>query len=595
VKRLSAVFLCAALGACSAGEAPGSSTHDDSVGGKGGSGGSAGSKGGSGGSAAGLNVGGSSGSATGGSSGATGGSSGTSGSGGGGTAGQIGASSCVDGPKLGAPTLRLLTRSEFENTLGDIFPSVKGQWTDSLPSNLVNEYGFENDAGNVVGNQLAEALLDTALSVATAVTGNALAGILPCASAAADRACAQTFVTEYGQRLFRRPLTATETTRYLTLFDTGLAASDFPTALKWVLAGLIQSPNAVYRSELGEVMADSTRKLTGYELATELAYTFSGSTPSQDLLERLGANPGGGDPVTEAKTLLATEHGKEVVQHFFEAYLSYTRISSVVRTLPAGAPNFTDLSRDMVRETRNFVSNVVMNEGGGVRELLTSPNTYPTQRLATFYGFTNPTTDDALYPRPEGRGLGILAQGSFLSSHANTDASSPTQRGLFAYYRLLCQPKRTPPPGVPMINTAMEANTTRERYEVQHMKQGSGCAGCHLFFDPIGFGFENYDQVGVYRATQNGETVNPAAAVPDPETGEPMFTFTGEEDLVTQLAELPEVKECFAAYLATYAFGSAAACLGSSQVEAMKTNSIGIVEAFAKLAAEPHFATRNAE
>jgi hypothetical protein len=490
--------------------------------------------------------------------------------------------------------LRLLTRAEFENTLSDIFPSVKGQWENALPSNVVNEFGFGNDAGNVVGNQMAEALLESALSVATTVTGTALAGILPCSSAAADRACAQTFVSQYGQRLFRRPLTDTETGRYLTLFDTGLAASDFPTALKWVLTGLIQSPNAVYRSEIGVPGSDGKRTLSGYELATELAYTFGGTTPDQALLDRLGG--GGGDPVAEAKTLLATEHGKEVVQYFFEAYLSYTKISSVVRDLPAGVQTpFTDISRDMVRETRNFISNVVLNEGGGVRELLTSRTTYPTRALATFYGFQGQTNDDAPLMRPEGRGIGVLAQGSFLSSHANTDMSSPTQRGLFAFYRLLCQPKRKPPPGVPMINTAPPADTTRERYEVQHMTQGSSCAGCHLFFDPIGFGFENFDQVGVYRSEQNGEPVNPAADLPDPITGEPLFSFTSQETLVEQLVTLPEVHECLSAYLAAYAFGSAETCLGSSQVESLKAGTIGIVDAFAALAAEPHFTTRNAE
>jgi hypothetical protein len=575
VRRTLGLLVSTLLLACSAGGPPG---ENEGTGASGGSGG----KGGTGGSAAAPNAGGSSGMTSGGTGGG-----GTGGSGGsGGSAGNIGATSC-DSPKLGSPTLRLLTRAEFENTLGDIFPAVKGQWTNTLPANRVSEIGFENDSGNVVGGQLAEALLDTALSVAGAVTGNALAGILPCSTSAPDRACAQTFVTTYGQRLFRRPMTDTEVTRYLTLFDTGLAATNFPTALKWVLAGLIQSPNAVYRSEIGVPAAGGTRTLTGYELATEVAYTFGGTTPSQDLLDRLGA---GGDPVAEAKALLGTEHGKEMVQHFFEAYLSYTKISSVTRDLPAGSPNFSELSRDMVREMRNFISNVVMNEGAGVKELLTSPKTYPTRTLATFYGFTGQTNDDALLMRPAGRGLGVLAQGAFLSSHANTDMSSPTQRGLFAFYRLLCQPKRSPPPSVPMINTAPETNTTRERYEVAHMTQGSTCRGCHQFFDPIGFAFENFDHVGKYRSEQNGEAINPADELPDPDTGEPVFAFSGQEELVTQLAELTEVHECFSAYLAAYAFGTAEACLGPN-----KGKDVGIVDAFAALAAEPHFTTRKAE
>jgi hypothetical protein len=558
-------------------------------------GGTAGSSGGAGGKGGGVNVGGSSAVDAGGSAGDSGsggvsGSSGASGtSGSGGSAGQIGGVGC-DTATLGAATLRLLTKRELENTLNDIFPSVAGQWSDTLPANVVNGYGFENDAANVVGNQLAGALLDTAQSVATAVTGSALAGILPCSSSAADHACAQTFLDQYGQRLFRRPLTATESSRYLALFDTGLAASDFPTALKWVVTGLIQSPNAVYRSELGTVASDGKRQLSGYELATELAYTFGGTTPSQALLDKLGADPNA-DRLAEAKSLLATENGKEVVQHFFEAYLGYSLVTSVTRNLPDGAPPFADLGRDMVKETREYVNQMLLASPGGVVELLTSPTTYPTKSLAGLYGLPAPAADFAPVTRPAGMGIGILAQGSFLSSHANTDASSPTLRGLFPFYRLMCKEKRNPPPGVPMISSAAPANTTRERYEVQHMKQGTGCPGCHSFFDPIGFGFEHFDQIGAYRAQQNGEDINSAAEVVDPDTGNTLFAFTGQEDMMTQFAQQPETYDCFAAYMATYAFGSSESCLASTQAESMQAGT-GIVEAFSTLATEPHFSQR---
>ena len=57
--------------------------------------------------------------------------------------------------ELGSPVLRLLTATEFANTVGDIFPQVKGNWTNSLPANSVSAFGFANDASAVVGPQLA--------------------------------------------------------------------------------------------------------------------------------------------------------------------------------------------------------------------------------------------------------------------------------------------------------------------------------------------------------------------------------------------------------------------------------------------------------
>jgi hypothetical protein len=528
-----------------------------------------------------------------GNTGNTSGTSGTSGSTGGSMVGQV--LDCPSGGQLGSPAFRLMTRTEFDNTINDIFPSVKGMWTDSLPANITVASGFDNDAGALVGNQMASNLLDTALSIATAVTGSGLQNILSCASTTKDHACAKTYVDQIGARLFRRSLTSTEETRYLTFFDTGLAASDFPTALKWVTVGLIQSPNSIYRSEIGTVQADGTRKLTPTELATELAYTFSGTTPTADLLAQFAgtSNP---DPSTVAASLLQTANGQEVIQHFFEEYLTYTGTAAVTRTLTDNpSPGFADVAADMLQETRSFVSNVVLTGGGSIADLLTSNKTYPSANLAKYYGFPTPGSDGSV-TRPSGQGIGILAQGSFLSTHANTGYSSPTQRGLFPYYRLMCQPKLTPPNNVPPITDSdtQAATTTRQLYETTHLAGNNTCKSCHAFFDPIGFGFENFDQGGRYRTTQNGQTIDPSGQALDP-NGNVLFTFTDQADLAQKLATQLESSECFAAYMATYAFGSTDACLGPSSAQGLNDGSTSIVKAFAALASEKNFTQRNGQ
>ena len=524
---------------------------------------------------------------------------GGNGSGGANTAGN-GAGGMIEKPPLtlactqpanGTATLRLLTRFEFDNTINDIFPALKGKWTSSLPANTVSSYGFDNDSSSTIGNQLAGALLETAEAIATALVGNDFQNIVTCASAA-DAACATTFVKDYGKRLFRRPLTQAETDKYVAFFNSAKTKSDFKTAIKWLTVGLIQSPNAVYRSEIGEVKGNA-RELTPFELATELAYTYTGTTPSQELLTK--AESGAlGDPVTLAKQLLATPGGKLALQRFFEGYLGYTRVSA---TQKPNQPGFSEVNADMALETRTFIEQVLITQKGGLNELLTSPTTYPTKKLAEFYNKTEPTlaslpaTDGAAVMRTQG--LGILAQGAFLASHANTDGSSPTQRGMFAYLRLLCQQKLHPPENVPQIPTPMPGSmTTRQRYEELHAKSGS-CNACHKMFDPIGFGFEHFDEAGKYRANEGGKPINSADGVPNPKNAqEDLFSFQGQEDLVKGLADQTIVAQCFAAHLAAYAFGTGEACLGSSQAEPLHTANAPIVEAFANLAAEPHFTKR---
>jgi len=211
----------------------------------------------------------------------TGGGSGNS-TGAGGT-GAVGFDLACAAPAVGRPVLRMLNRSELERTVNDVFPQVMGQWTNSLPAVTVSGYGFDNDSSLTMGTQLAAALRDTAKSVGTAVTGTALAQILPCSSTGANRTCAADFINKFGRRLFRRTVTQAERDRYLTFYDAALAKSDFKTAMKWITVGLIQSPNAIYRREIGTT-SGNTRTLTPHELATELAYTYTGTTPSEELL-----------------------------------------------------------------------------------------------------------------------------------------------------------------------------------------------------------------------------------------------------------------------------------------------------------------------
>jgi len=596
----SGLVLFTLLAACSAGEAPGVGAHDDggstSVGGKGQpAGGTSSGTSGKGG----VSAGGSAATGTGGSS--NGGSGGDAGSSGGSAGDQVPTINC-QAPNAGSATLRLLTSHEFDATINTIFPQIAGKWSNTLPANSVSVYGFDNDASAVVGNQLASALLDTALSVATAATGADLQNILSCAATTKDHACAGTFVDTFGKRLFRRPVAAAESKRYLDLFDQGLALSDFPTALKWVIAGMIQSPYAIYRSELG-VVQNGARALTAYEMATELSYAFKGLPPDDALLAKAEAAGNGPltDPVGEATAMLATNEGKLVVQSFFSAYLGTTGLTSKVKAnLTTGDANYVTASPLMAQETASFINNVIIQGSGKLSDLLTDRRTYPSQALARFYGtsptsntkFPIPASDGAEVMRPDGQGVGILAQGSFLASHANTDASSPTQRGLFVYSRLLCRPKLSPPDTVPPLKTSPTAKTTRQRYEEAHAGAGA-CHSCHMNFDPIGFGFEAFDEGGRFRTQENGEAINTVSGLPS-DAGD-LIPFNDQEGLAGLLLMQPEIGECFAAYLATYAFGSAEACIGTSKAADLYSGSASIMDAFTGLAAEPHFSTRNAK
>ncbi len=535
--------------------------------------------------------------------GANGGSGGVAGGAGtAGTTGQVGPDP-VQGPagdptalcgqsEAGSPGLRRLNRRELENTIRDVFPVVGGAWRSALSADTVSEAGFDNDTNMLlVSKQTARELEETAESVGTAVAAG-VASVLPCAASNPSASCAGQYLDSVGRRLFRRPLTQAERATYLGFFDTALTATgDFAQSISWLTRGLLESPSFVYRREVG-TMAGETTKLDQYEIATELSYTFAGTGPSDALLDRAARAELSSteELVRTARELLLSPAGREVIQTFFDAYVGHSRVTAIAK---AGVQGFAQLREQMLEETRHFIEEVVVNRAGGVEELLTANITTPTAALAAFYQFgTAPASDYAVLERPAGRGIGLLAQGSVLATLAQPNGSSPTKRGMFVYERLLCNVVPQVPPNIPELKPPQPGErTTRQRYEEDHA-QGS-CQGCHSRWDPIGFGFEHFDEAGRYREQDGSLPIDTKSRVP--QQGETLFEFDGQEDLVTQLAAEPIVSQCLSGYVTTFAFGESLTCSGEGRRAEFMAGSLGIVDYLASLAAEPHFTERRLE
>ena len=526
--------------------------------------------------------------------GASAGSGSGGGNGGGGTDGGVDHGpipTAVCGTSVvGAPRLRRLSRDELSNSLADVFPEVKGQWSGGFSADTISQHGFDNAASLlVVGKQAADELDRAGESLGKAVSGASLATLVPCASATPDAACGGQFIDKYGKRLFRRPLTAAERARYLGLFQQALTAKDFPTAIAFVTRALVQSPHFVYRREVGTASGKSYA-LSQLEVATELAYGFTGTTPSDALIARAEAGQLGTPAEIEAvaRELLVTDNGLRTVEKFFNSWLGYGRVSSVTKT---NVPEFANLRDPMVAETRRFLGEIVINQNGGLNQILTANFTTPPASLATFYGFPAPASDYAVVERAAGRGIGILAQGAVLATRASPDSSSPTKRGLLVMEKLLCRQPPEVPANVPVIGAPQPGQlTTRQRYETAHAV--GGCKVCHLSFDPIGYGFENFDEVGRFRDQEGGLPVDAVSYVPTEDGQGHLFDFANLEELARGLAAQRLPYECATACVSTYINGSTEACLGETKRGAFIDQQLGFVDYFASLAAEPHFTRR---
>ncbi|HEX2875693.1 MAG TPA: DUF1588 domain-containing protein, partial [Polyangiaceae bacterium] len=242
------------------------------------------------------------------------------------------------------------------------------------------------------------------------------------------------------------------------------------------------------------------------------------------------------------------------------------------------------------RETTLFLQQWARSSS--FHELLTLPRGYVSRNNAWMYGVADDSPlfiDGApefsavdLDPRTR---AGVLTLPGFLGSLAHEAASSPVLRGVAVMRKLLClQPPPVPAmiPPLPAADTSATP-TTRARYE-QHTSVAL-CSGCHQAFDPMGYTFEHYDALGVYRDVENGAAIDSSGALVDGESSVP--EVADAVALSSLLAVSPHVHECFVRQAYRFTSGQkesdADADALSAEARAFETNDLIVSELMLRL------------
>lgn len=456
-----------------------------------------------------------------------------------------------------APTTAIprLSRREIDATIAEVF-GIVGAADKNLPADpksavspvtKAEEEVYDTLSGTKSPSQVfVEGLEVMAFEVARdfsadPVAVDTLAGCTPVASR--DDECLAEFVRSAGLRLWRRPMSDAEVAALVA--EMGPLADDpaaGPTghyvAVRGAISALIQSPELVYRSEIGASVGDGVVKLDNYELVARLSYFLWGTAPTPELLARAeGATFGDAALTTMVDEMLADPRAERQMRAFHELWLRY----------PSLLVTDAGLATDMRAETDALVDRAIAGDGtsGNWTELFSASESFMTPALASHYGLPPPA--QAGWVAYDASRAGVLSHGSFLSlSETKLTETLPSRRGAMIGRRVLCEVILPPPPNV-AIDKGVEVPAGSCKSDAYAAHATGTCKGCHAVIDGIGFGFERYDGLGRYREV---EEENPSCSIEGKGTalGQP---FSGPGELVS--ANMDTITACAVQNLARFA------------------------------------------
>jgi hypothetical protein len=457
------------------------------------------------------------------------------------------AADCKAAAALARTRIRRLSTAQWNNTVSQ---TLGAPATTKFPDDaLSSATGFNTDADlNKVNVQLANAYFDAGDALAPAAATAALQTYACLSTNAKDASCSAAFLKDYGARLFRRPLTDEETSRYGAFLTAQAALDPAATAVASVLRAMLLSPNMVYLTELGNSKAGEVT-LTPYEQAALISYTVADEPPDQPLLQaaQKGSLSDATERASHAQRLLQAPSARAKYADFWQQYLPVGELSGVDPTLAAAIQD----------ETKQHFEKIVWQQSGSFQDLATAPYTYGSMALSAVYGALTPGQNGQLM-LPAGQRSGFLTQPGFLFVAA--DASVPhkvVHRGLTVKRRLLCQ--FPPPPPANLMPTAADlqplgADATPLESFAAFQTSKPACAACHVTFQPIGLAFEEFDNMGKYRTSYgSGKPIVTSGELKD--AGDASGPYANAVEIAQHIGQSKIGEYCFSKQYAEFSLG----------------------------------------
>jgi hypothetical protein len=484
-------------------------------------------------------------------------------------------SALPDLPLPESPHVLRLTHPQWESTVRELLRLAAATGLSStFPADPTSSGGdFGRDASTlVVGNVLWHEYREAAFAAASLVVDDpaALARILPPAAqdvAAPVPTRIRAFVEDFLPRAFRRPATAAEIDGAIAEGDkaafSDVTSDPFTLRVRWIITATLQSPYFLYRVEAGEgAVANGRVRLGSYELAEKLSYALWGTMPDATLESdaRDGKLATADGLRAVVQRMLDDPRADAQLLDFHEQLFLLGSYAGVTRQ-PAVYPKFyLGFGRDAEEDARRTIRDLVVERPGTVADLYTSPVAFVNSRLASLYGVeastvrelaATPSTFVKIAMAPPRRGL--LSHAGWLAFEGHATDPATIQRGAYFARHVLCIPLGSPPAAARGVDPSKNpAPTDRGRVQATTGTCGKGChTGTGGVINPLGFGFEEFDSLGMLRTKDNGFPIDSSGSI-DQMPG----AFSDAASLMSLASKSPLTHACYAAHWSAYLNGT---------------------------------------
>lgn len=474
-----------------------------------------------------------------------------------------------------------LTRTQHANVIRDVLgvelsEAELAAAAGGIPREQPSTGLFRNGAdGQAAADDYPLAFGLLAAAVAQRVDLPALsAGLPPCADD-----CERAFVGELGKRLFRRPLSARESERFVALHVAvraeGLSAEQ---AGRSVIEAMLQAPPFVFRleRELSGPTGDK-RYLDGFELASRLAFFVWDSAPDAELLR-----------LAEAGTLDGSAAALPVLRQQAQRLLGDARARRMTRELVtdfAGTERAAflgitpELRSALLESMVASVDQHLWQEQGRISGLFTTTRMTLEPSVAALLGLTPGAGGLEVHDvsgLPER--VGWLTHPGFIAGMGDAQVGKIVHRGITLMVKLLCRQPAQLPDGLEAttadFNLTFAGLTERQRSEQRRAmalpvaeggSNAPACWACHSQFEPLAYGLDRFDAAGRYvgEVDAEGRPLPIDGWMTDDlsleEAARPRYTNVAE--LMALLSESDAVQACMAEHFLAFSTGRASSAV----------------------------------